>query len=163
MINYSIIVAVSDKLVIGKDNLMPWHVPEDLRHFKRLTTGNTIIMGRKTFDSIGKALPGRTTIVVTSSPDAFISKHQADRLSAAGSLEEALSLAAQTPEKQIFVAGGASIYRQALGGAQKLYLSRIPGDFEGDTHFPEFRDGGWDLESSEQYNGFKLEVYLKKL
>ncbi|HAK46809.1 MAG TPA: hypothetical protein DCO79_12940 [Spirochaeta sp.] len=162
MIEYSIIVAAADNLAIGKENSMPWHVPEDLKLFKRRTIGNIIIMGRKTFDSIGRALPDRRTIVITSTPEKFNAVHSADNLLAVDSLAAALEVAAKTAGKQIYVAGGASIYAQAIEGASKLYLSRIPGDFEGDTYFPDFRDGSWNLESSEQHSGFILEVYLKK-
>ena len=162
MINYSLIAAISDNLVIGKDNTMPWHVPEDLKLFKRLTTGNIIIMGRKTFESVGKPLPGRTTIVITSNPGDFSSKYSNEKLMAVDSLEAALKSASEIPEKQIFVAGGARVYTQAISGAQKLYLSRIKGEFEGDAFFPNFNNGNWVLESDEEQEGFRLEIYRKK-
>lgn len=167
MTNYSIIAAISEKGVIGFENRIPWHLPEDLKLFKKLTTGNIIIMGRKTFDSIGRALPGRTTIVITRTPKDFLKKHSQPRLLASDSLEAALSEAEKTakqntPEAKIFIAGGASIYTQAMDKARRLYISKIPGDFEGDTYFPEFSTEDWNLESTEALNGFKLESYLRK-
>ena len=161
MNSYSLIAAVSENLVIGKDNRMPWHVPEDLRQFKRRTTGNIIVMGRKTFESIGKALPGRTTIVITSNPGDFNSRYSAVGLHTAESLDKALR-AAEELDGEIFIAGGASVYRQAIEGAGKLYISKIPGIYDGDTFFPEFRDGRWELESAEPDQGFTLEVYRRK-
>ena len=160
-VKYSMIAAISDQLVIGKDNKMPWNVPADLKLFKRLTTGNIIIMGRKTFESVGKPLPGRITIVITSKPEAFNKKYSADNLMVADSLDSALAAAAGIPDRSIFIAGGARIYSQAIAGAEKLYLSRIPGEFEGDTFFPDFRKGSWQLESEEEHDGFRLEIYQK--
>ncbi len=167
MIEYSLIAAVADNLAIGKNNKMPWHVPEDLKLFKRLTTGNIIIMGRSTFESVGGVLPGRTTIVVTRNPEGFISKHRAEQLLSAKSIDEALEKASEISDeaaepKTVFIAGGASIYAQTIAGAEELYISRIPGSFEGDTFFPEFRGGGWRLEKTEDFESFRLEVYRKK-
>ncbi|MDC7226226.1 MAG: dihydrofolate reductase [Spirochaetales bacterium] len=162
MSNYSLIAAVSDNLVIGKDNRMPWHVPEDLKLFKRLTLDNFIIMGRKTFESIGRPLPGRTTIVVTSAHREFSRANSSNNLIAVPSIEAAIETAGRQPEKEIFIAGGASIYAQAIRGASKLYLSRIPGDFEGDTFFPGISNTDWILDSEEDFPGFRLEIYRKK-
>jgi dihydrofolate reductase len=167
MIGYSLIAAVSDSLVIGSNNRMPWHIPEDLKLFKRLTSGNIIIMGRKTFDSIGKALPGRKTIVITRNPEEFKALHKSGNISVCTSLTDALTEAEKLSgeegsKRQIFVAGGASIYKQAIDNAEKLYLSRIPGEFTGDTFFPEFSKQKWKLESTEAQDGFSLEIYLRR-
>ncbi len=162
MISYNIIAAVSDNLAIGKGNKMPWHLPEDLSLFKRLTIGNIIIMGRKTYESIGKPLPGRETYVVTGSPEAFLSDKPYENLSAFNSLQTAIDQAEKqrtAVPKGIFIAGGASIYAQALDGASRLYLSRVNGEFEADTFFPEFRTENWQLESTEQFETFRLEIW----
>ena len=163
MTKYSIIAAVSDNYAIGKNNSIPWHISEDLKLFKRLTLNNIIIMGRLTFESIGKALPGRKTIVVTGTPDVFMKDRNDRELYAAGSLDAALTLAGEmssADEAKVFVAGGASIYRQAFSGAEKLYISRIPGEYDADTFFP--RPGTeWRMESSEQFGEFRLEIYSR--
>ncbi|MDC7124389.1 MAG: dihydrofolate reductase [Spirochaetales bacterium] len=173
MTKYSIIVATAENLVIGKDNKIPWHVSEDLKLFKRRTTDNIIIMGRKTFESIGKPLPGRHTIVITKSPADFNTKY-ADlslkpktSLRAEASIEDALSTASEIEKtendaNEIFVAGGASIYKQTIDGAEKLYISRVPIKPEGDTFFPEIKDCNWNLETKEEFDGFRLETYLRK-
>ncbi len=170
MRNYSLICAVAENMVIGKDNKIPWHIPEDLKHFKRLTTGNIVVMGRKTFESIGKPLPGRISIVISSSYDEP-QEYTADTLLyKCGSLEKALFTASEIVEKsagegsvdkQIFVAGGASIYKQAIDDAEKLYISRIPGIFEGDTFFPEIQNHIWNLTSETEFEKFRFQIYSK--
>ncbi len=178
MIDYSLIVAASDKLEIGKDNKIPWHISEDLKLFKRITSGNIVIMGRKTYESIGKPLPGRITIVITSKPEDFLKRKNTngseadhkqstnfDSLHACGSLTDALNKAEsiiKDTDKKVFIAGGASIYSQSIDSASKLYISRIPGSFEADTFFPDFNNGKWELESTEQFKDFKLEIFSKK-
>ena len=124
----SLIVAASQNGVIGKNNRLPWKLPADLKRFKQLTMGHPVIMGRKTFESIGKPLPGRTNIVVTHQAG-----FQACGALAAHSLEEALRLCENTEE--VSVIGGASIYEQALPLADRIYLTLIHQDFEGDTTF----------------------------
>lgn len=125
----SIIVAMAKNRVIGKDNDMPWgRLPVDLAHFKRITEGHTVIMGRKTFDSIGKPLPNRKNIVITS-------KDSIDGCEVAHSIEQAISLASE--EKEVFIIGGGTIYAKALDIADKFYLTFISMDTEGDTYFPK--------------------------
>jgi dihydrofolate reductase len=139
----SLIAAVAANRTIGKDGQLPWHLPADLRHFRRLTWGHPVIMGRRTFESMGKPLPGRTNIVVTRGAFAH------PGVQVARSVEEALALAAGDDEA--FVAGGAEIYRAALPLADRLYLTEIDRDFPGDTHFPDFDRDDWSLvESAEQ-------------
>ena len=135
----SIIVAMDDKRGIGKNNRLPWHIPEDLKRFKRLTSGHTIIMGRKTFESIlsyiGKPLPSRTNIVVTRNPG-----FKSNGIIIADSLEDALSKANEIEKKEIFIIGGAEIFGQAIDIADKIYLTKVEGDYGADTFFPDYTD-----------------------
>jgi dihydrofolate reductase len=138
----SIIVAMARNRTIGVNNTLPWRCPEDLRHFKALTMGHHMIMGRKTFDSIGKPLPGRTTVVVTRDRNLKI-----DGCLVAHSLEEAI--AACAGDKEVFVVGGAELYRQAMPLMDTLYITEIQQDVEGDAHFPEFDQSAWQEASRE--------------
>lgn len=138
----SIIVAMARNRTIGANNTLPWRCPEDLRHFKALTMGHHMIMGRKTFDSIGKPLPGRTTVVVTR--DARL---KIDGCLVAHSLEEAI--AACAGDKEVFVVGGAELYRQAMPLMDALYITEIQQDVDGDAHFPEFDKSAWQESSRE--------------
>lgn len=121
---------------IGIDNTLPWRIPEDLKHFKALTMGHCMIMGRKTFDSIGKPLPGRTSIVVTRNRELQIAG-----CTMAHSLEEAITACAGNED--VFVVGGAELYAQTLPLADTLYVTEIQQDVEGDAHFPEFDRQLW--------------------
>jgi dihydrofolate reductase len=126
----SIIAALDENNVIGKDNKLIWHLPADLKHFKELTTGHHLIMGRKTWESIGsKPLPNRTCIVITRDKN-----YKAEGGILAYSLEEALSLVKN--DEEVFIAGGAEIYKQAMGLAHKLYITRVHHSFNGDAFFP---------------------------
>jgi dihydrofolate reductase len=127
----SIIVAVSENLVIGKDNKLIWHLPADLKFFKSLTIGHSIIMGRKTFDSIGKALPGRTSLIITrnknyQAPEGCIVCH---------SLKEALELTEKMRETEAFIIGGSEIFNEAIKLVDKIYYTEVKETFEGDTFF----------------------------
>ena len=122
--------------VIGVDNRLPWRLPEDLKRFRALTTGHTIIMGRKTWESIGRPLPGRQSIVVSRQRD-----FHAPGAQVAPSLVAALALAALSDP--VFVIGGEALYREALPMATKLYFTEIERDFAGDAHFPEFLRHSW--------------------
>lgn len=137
----ALIVAVANKGVIGADNQLPWRLPEDLRYFKQKTLGKPVIMGRKTYQSIGRPLPGRANIVVTRQP--HWSAHPDLRV--AGGLEEAIALAAEAmPEAtEAMVMGGAEIYRQALPLAQRIYLTRVELEVPGDAHFPPLAPENW--------------------
>lgn len=134
-----LVAAMARGNVIGLDNTMPWHLPEDLKHFKAVTLGKPVIMGRKTFDSIGRPLPGRLNIVVTRQAD-----WQHDGVSVAHSLEEALQLAANVEE--VCIIGGAELYRQALPLADLLRLTHIELDVAGDTCFPAFSAEEWQCQ-----------------
>jgi len=132
----SIIVAMAQNRTIGINNTLPWRCPEDLKHFKALTMGHHMIMGRKTFDSIGKALPGRTTVVVTRNRELKI-----DGCVIAHSLGEAI--AACAGDEEVFVVGGAELYAQALPLTDTLYITEIQQEVEGDARFLEFDKTRW--------------------
>ena len=134
----SIIVAVANNNVIGKDNKLIWHLPADLKYFKALTMGAPIIMGRKTYESIGKPLPGRTSIIITQNRD-----FKADGCIVVHSLESALAEAKGSAEA--FIIGGEQIYRQAMAFADKIYVTRVHETFEGDSFFPETDPLTWQL------------------
>lgn len=131
----AIIVAMAKNRTIGIDNTLPWRIPEDLKHFKALTMGHHLIMGRKTYDSIGRPLPGRTTVVVSRDRDLKI-----EGCIVAHSLAEAI---AACTDDEIFVVGGAEIYAQALPLAGTLYVTEIQQEISGDAHFPEFDKKAW--------------------
>ena len=138
----SIIVAMAKNRTIGVNNSLPWRCPEDLKHFKALTMGHHLIMGRKTFDSIGKPLPGRTTVVVSRDRNLKL-----EGCTVVNSLPEAIASCARDP--QIFVVGGADIYAQTMGLADKLYITEIQKDVMGDAAFPEFDKSEWREVSRE--------------
>lgn len=128
----SIIAAVSENGVIGKDNRLPWRLPEDLKRFRDLTTGHVVIMGRKTFESIGMALPDRINIVVTRDE-----KFSAPGCIVCHSLEDALKVGQESGDK-IFVIGGEQIFSEFMSHVSRLYLTLIEREFEGDAHFPDY-------------------------
>lgn len=129
MVMVSIIAAMSKNRIIGRDNAIPWNIPADMGRFRELTLGHTLIMGRKTFESIGRPLPGRRNIVVSRQAD-----YAAQGVVVAGSLQEALLLAGGHGE--VFICGGGEIYQQALPFAGRIYLTLIDCDIDGDTNFP---------------------------
>jgi len=132
-----LVAAVADNGVIGHDGDIPWRIPADFAHFKALTLGHVLVMGRATYDSIGRPLPGRTTIVLTRDP-----QWRADGVLVAGSLDDALRLAADLPG-EIFVVGGAGVYAAALDRAHAQVLTEVHLSPEGDTHYPEFDRAQW--------------------
>ena len=142
MSKISLIVAMARNRTIGINNTLPWRCPEDLKHFKARTMGHHMIMGRKTFDSIGKPLPGRTTVVVTRNNDLSV-----EGCLVAHSLDQAI--AACAGDDEIFITGGAELYRQAISLADTLYITEIQQDVEGDAHFPEFDKSNWRETSRE--------------
>ena len=137
----SIVAAVANNNVIGNENQLVWHLPADMKHFKNLTMGHTLIMGRKTFESIGKPLKGRTTIVLTRQND-----YDAQGCLTASSLKEATRMLKDKKE-EVFVVGGAEIYEQAMDlyHTRRIYLTRIFATFDGDTFFPEIDPEKWEL------------------
>jgi len=132
----SIIAAMTHNRVIGKGDTMPWHLPAELRHFKQTTMGKPIIMGRKTFDSIGRALPGRRNIILTHDP-----KFESDGTVIVHSIEEALTAAGRADE--VMIIGGGHLYRQMINRADRLYLTMIDVILEGDTFFPDIAGQEW--------------------
>lgn len=134
----AMVVAMTADRVIGKDGGMPWHIPEDLKHFRRVTMGHAIIMGRKTHESIGRALPRRRNIVITRQRDAVF-----EGCDVAHSIEDAIAMARAGGDDEPRIVGGGVIYEAALPLATKLYVSEVALDVEGDTHFPRFDPEQW--------------------
>jgi len=132
----SIIAAVADNMVIGDKNSLPWSLPADLEHFKKTTLGKPVIMGAKTFESIGMALPNRKNIILS-----FDKDYKAEGCVVVTSIDEALKQVGE--DEEVMIAGGASVYKQFLPLANRLYLTFIHHDFEGDTRFPEFDINEW--------------------
>nr|WP_223270247.1 type 3 dihydrofolate reductase [Colwellia sp. C1TZA3] len=157
----SMIVAHANNRVIGKNNDMPWHLPADLAYFKKTTLGKPIIMGRKTFQSIGRPLPGRKNIVI-SRDDNF----QAEGVEVVHSVDAALALVVDNAEAMVI--GGGAIYQHCLAAAQRLYITHINADIDGDTYFPEYDLTVWkkiasDIRPSDEKNLYQLDfsVYEK--
>jgi dihydrofolate reductase len=146
----AMIAALADDRVIGLDNKMPWHLPADLKHFKAMTLGKPIIMGRKTWDSLGRPLPGRLNLVVSRQPDL-----QLEGAETFTSLDAALTRAEQWARKQgvdeLMLIGGAQLYAQALPRAQRLYLTRIEASPEGDAFFPAYDEAEWARIDSQAH------------
>ncbi len=141
----SIIVAIAQNYAIGKNNDLLWHLSEDLQRFKKLTIGNVIVMGKRTFDSLPlRPLPNRTSIVISDDKNDTI-----EGCKMAYSIEEAISLFSE--EKENFIIGGGSIYRQFLPHANKLYLTVVHRDFDADVFFPEINYSEWDLIEKEEF------------
>ncbi len=137
-----LVVAVADNGVIGRNNQLPWYLPADLKHFKRTTLGKPVIMGRKTWESIGRPLPGRTNIVITRQAG-----YQADGARVVDTLDAAVELAESVAlidgVDEVMVIGGADIYRLALSRADRLYLTEVHADVEGDAFFPDWERSAW--------------------
>ncbi len=148
MTQLSIIVAYAKDRVIGVNNTLPWHLPEDLKRFKALTMGHHIIMGRKTYDSLGRLLPGRTTVIVTRNPD-----FQVEGAVVVDSLEAAIN--ACDGDDEAFLVGGAELYQAGLGLADKLYITEIDASFKGDAHFPLIDPSNWQEVSRESQRSEK--------
>jgi dihydrofolate reductase len=150
----TVLAAVGANLVIGSGGDMPWHLPEDLAHFKAVTMGHTMVMGRKTYDSIGRALPGRRTIVIT---------HQqgwhAPSVEVAHSLPEALALAGPA---DVFVVGGSEVYREAMPFADQMLLTEIEQSPDGDAFFPTFAPEDWNEVAREAHTGYAFVTYARK-
>jgi dihydrofolate reductase len=140
----SLIAALARNRVIGRDGDLPWRLPADLKHFKTLTTGHPVIMGRRTFDSIGRPLPNRTTIVITRD-----TSFRRDGIVVVHGLDAALDAAANA--ERVFVAGGAEIYVLAMPVADRMDLTVVHADVEGDTRFPEVDPAAWSLAEDERH------------
>ena len=150
----SFVVAAATNNVIGKDGKMPWHLPNDMRHFKNVTWGMPVIMGRKTFDSLGKALPGRKNIVITrqtgwTAPNTVVVKN----------IEDALFVAKETDAKEAMIIGGGEIYKSLFDKASKIYITRVHADPEGDTLFPSIDPQQWYLVSQKNHEADEKNSY----
>lgn len=144
MTKLSLIVAIAQDGVIGVNNTLPWHLPEDLKRFRALTMGHHIIMGRKTYDSLGRLLPGRTTVIVTRNRD-----YQIEGALIANSLQQAIALCHNDDE--VFLIGGAELYQAGLGLADKLYITEIDLAVVGDAHFPQLPIEQWRETAREAH------------
>lgn len=149
----SIVVALAKKnRAIGKNNKLPWHIPSDLKHFKVITEGHPIIMGRKTYESIGRPLPNRTNIVVTRD-----STYQANGCIIVNSLDKALEKAKDIDADEIYIIGGGEIFKQALPFTDKLYLTLVEGDIDGDVFFPTYNEFNTIIsQSTHEENGYQF-------
>jgi dihydrofolate reductase len=155
----SLIVAMDKNQVIGKEDRLPWYLPEDLKYFKKTTTGHPVIMGRKTFESIGRPLPNRSNIVLSRNA-AFAHNVRGKKMlemdidyystTVVPSLEEFFQLAKLAPEQEFFVIGGKEIYQQFYSHADRLYVTHIDHEFDGDTQWSEFSWDDWELNSSQK-------------
>ncbi len=143
----SCIVATAKNNVIGKDNDIPWYLPADLKYFKKITSGHHIIMGRKCYQSIGKPLPNRTNIIVTRDPF-FLSSN----CLVAHSIEEALNLAYANGEQEAFIIGGGMIYEQTANLWDRLYITEVDLDVDGEIYFPKLDYNQWTLKSSDKHS-----------
>ncbi len=148
----SIICAIDDEQAIGRENRLPWHIPSDLKRFKAITAGHPVIMGRKTFESIGRPLPKRLNIIITRDQ-----QYTAEGCTVVHSLDEALEKAADRDSQEVFVIGGAEIFRQAVDYADKLYLTLVAGTHQGDTFFPDYSAFSRELfRESHEENGYSF-------
>ena len=153
-----LIAAMAKNRVIGRGNGIPWHIPSELQRFKAMTMGHTLVMGRKTFESIGRPLPGRKTIIVTRNPE-----YRAAGCSVAPSLAAAIALCPET--ETIFIAGGGEIYREALPLADAIYLTVLDREVEGDTLFPEVAPNQFRATSTERVEGpdpYTLTIFSRR-
>jgi dihydrofolate reductase len=146
----TLVVAAAENGVIGRDGTLPWHLPADLRHFKSVTMGKPVVMGRKTWESIGRPLPGRTNIVVSGQPD-----YRAEGATVVHSFEEAVAEAADaagTAEaEEMMVIGGAALYAAALPRADRILLTRVHAILDGDVHLPAMADEEWQVVAAERH------------
>ncbi|HLC20143.1 MAG TPA: dihydrofolate reductase [Candidatus Nanoarchaeia archaeon] len=145
-----------NKHVIGKDNWLPWDIPEELKHFRTITQGSTVIMGRKTYDSIKRPMPNRHNIVVSRTVTTI------PGVEVCPTLDIALKRA-EEHKKTIFIIGGSQIFAEALskGYVDKMYLSFVTKEYDGDTYFPEFNESDWTIEKREVHDEFEFVVYVK--
>lgn len=160
----SIIVAISENNVIGKDNKLLWHIPEDMKRFKMLTTDHTIIMGRKTFESLGKVLPDRKHIILTRDPSYIVDNENVQIVNDINKLDEYIE-----DDKENFVIGGAIIYSQLIGKVDKIYMTKIHKTFEGDAYFPKLNETEWKeierekgIQDSENPYDYEYITYIRK-
>ena len=150
----SLIVAAASNNAIGKDGKMPWHLPADMKHFKNITWGLPVVMGRKTFESLGKLLPGRKNIVITRQPG-----WNAEGVVKVKNIEDALFVAKETDAKEVMVIGGGEIYNSLFEKARRIYLTRVEATPEADTFFPSLRSEEWYLMSQQNHEADVKNAY----
>ena len=150
----SLVVAASENNAIGKNNQLIWHLPNDLKFFKNTTWGFPVIMGRKSFESVNKPLPGRTNIVITTNPD-----WKAETVIVVNNLKDAIQKAGETNSKQIFIIGGGEIYKQSMDIADSIYITRVHADLQGDTFFPVIDKSKWKLTSNQDFEADEKHAY----
>lgn len=160
----SVIVAIANENVIGKDNKLIWHIPEDLQRFKKITSGKNIIMGRKTFESLGRVLPNRKHIILCNDLEMNIEDENVVILEDIKMLDPYIN-----SEEESFVIGGATIYKLLMPYANKLYITKIHQDFDGDVYFPEIKDEEWQvvetqkgLQNEENPYNYEYITYIRK-
>lgn len=167
----SVIVAMTEEGVIGIDNNLPWHISEDLKLFKKTTDQNILVMGRHTFESIGKPLPGRISFVISKSADTLNDKsvlqnslgnYECGKAYYFSSLEEAFDASEQVSDREVFVIGGASVYGQAIPFADKLFFSMIKNNYPGNVYFPQFDKTLWQVTEEIDYTDFVFTVLERK-
>lgn len=150
----SLIVAVSENNIIGRDNALPWNLPDDLKFFRKKTEGHPIILGRKNYEAIGRALPNRRNIVVSRQTDLHI-----EGCDVVSSVEAAIDLAKETEDEEIFIIGGGEIYRLAFPLSDRVYLTRVHAEVEGDVTFPELSDEDWKEVERARHPADELHAY----
>ena len=164
----SVIVAVAENGIVGRDNALPWHLPADLKYFKKMTVGKPIVMGRKTFESIGRPLPGRTNIVISRNPD-FV----AQGVFVCASVQDALAVAADVSSRdggnELMVIGGAAIYSATIPLAECLYITEVHAEVKGDAQLPAIEWGQWQEQSRQRHSAseaggfdFSFVVYRRR-
>lgn len=150
----SFVVAAATNNAIGKDGKLPWHLPNDMKHFKNVTWGMPVLMGRKTFDSLGKPLPGRKNIVLTRHPT-----WKVEGTVAVKKMEDALFVAKETDSKELMVIGGGEIYKTLFDKAKRIYLTRVEAEPEADTFFPSLNPKEWNLISQQNHEADEKNAY----
>lgn len=150
----SLVVAAAENNAIGKNNKLLWRLPNDMKFFKNTTWGMPVVMGRKTFESLGKALPGRTNIVITRQGD-----WQAADTTVVKSLQEAIDTGAATDAREVYIIGGGEIYRQAMDMANEIVITRVHASFDADTYFPDIKEEEWKLVSNKDFEPDEKHAY----
>ena len=150
----SLIAAIADNGVIGKDNALPWRLPDEMRHFRRVTEGKAVIMGRRTWESLRKPLKDRLNLVVTSQPD-----WRAPGAMRAPSLDEAIALAEATGRPEAVIIGGERLYREALAEVDRMYLTHVEAEVDGDVYFPAVEFGDWAMADEEVHEADERHAY----
>ena len=151
---FSLIVAASTNNAIGKNGQLLWHLPNDLKYFKNTTWGMPVIMGRKSFESVGRLLPGRFNIVITRQAG-----WNAEQVETAADLNEAIQMAGKTNCRELFIIGGGEIYEQTIGMAQRIYMTRVHTELEADTFFPEIDESLWEMTQNLDFDADEKHAY----